>query len=90
MIFIGKTIICNQKGLHARAAAKLVEIANQFKAYIEIERNNIKVSANSIMGLLTLAASNGTEVIIHAEGTEAKEAVHALIKLIDDKFGEVQ
>ncbi|MDP1724075.1 MAG: HPr family phosphocarrier protein [Alphaproteobacteria bacterium] len=89
-MFTGKTIIRNQKGLHARAAAKLVEVANQFKANIEIERNDTKVSAVSIMGLLTLAASNGAEVKIHAEGIESKEAVHAIIKLIDDKFGEVQ
>ncbi|MDP1975383.1 MAG: HPr family phosphocarrier protein [Alphaproteobacteria bacterium] len=89
-MFTGKTIIRNQKGLHARAAAKLVEIACQFKANIEIERNDNKVSAISIMGLLTLAASKETEVTIYAEGTEAKEAVHAIIKLIDDKFGEVQ
>lgn len=89
-MFTRKTIIRNQKGLHARAAAKLVETASQFKANIEIERNDTKVSAISIMGLLTLAASKGTEVTLHAEGVEAKEAVYALIKLIDDKFDEVQ
>lgn len=89
-MFIGKATIRNQKGLHARAAAKLVEIAYQFKANIEIERHENKVSAISIMGLLTLAASKSTEVTIYAEGIEAKEAVHAIIKLIEDKFGEVQ
>lgn len=89
-MFIRKATICNQKGLHARAAAKLVEVASQFKANIEIERHETKVSACSIMGLLTLAASNSTEITICAEGIEAKEAVHAIVKLIEDKFGEVQ
>ena len=81
--------ICNQKGLHARASAKLVEVVSQFKAVIEIERNGNIVSALSIMGLLTLAASHDTEIIIRSEGIEAKAALEAVIKLVEDKFGEL-
>lgn len=81
--------ICNQKGLHARAAAKLVEVASQFKAKIELERNGNRVSALSIMGLLTLAAAQDTEVIIFSEGPEAKASLDAVSRLIEDKFGEL-
>lgn len=81
-------IILNQKGLHARAAAKLVKLAGNFDAVIEVAKDEERVSATSIMGLMMLAASRGTKLTLFASGPAAQEALAALVKLINDKFEE--
>ena len=80
--------IINKLGLHARAAAKLVATASRFTSLVQIEKAGQKVNAKSIMGVMMLAASQGTPVIIEANGEDANEALDALQALIDDKFGE--
>jgi phosphocarrier protein HPr len=82
--------IVNRKGLHARASAKFVKCAEQFKADVTVTRDGQSVGGTSIMGLMMLAASIGSSVRIEATGPEAPEAVEALIALIADKFGEVE
>lgn len=80
--------IKNVKGLHARAAAAFVKTIEPFDANIEVERIGQCVNGCSIMGLMMLAASKGTTIKVSASGNQAKEALEALEKLIDNKFGE--
>jgi phosphocarrier protein len=80
--------IINKLGLHARAAAQLVRVANRFKAEIKIIKNNHTVDAKSIMGILLLAASKGTVLTLVASGEDEEKAIPALVDLINDKFGE--
>jgi phosphocarrier protein HPr len=80
--------ICNQKGLHARAAARFVKTACQFDAEIWVRKNGTSVSGRSIMGLMMLAAASGTEVELTATGPQAAPAVAALASLIECKFDE--
>lgn len=81
-------VIQNKKGLHARAAAKFVNLAGQFDAEIQVQRNGQSVSGRSIMGLMMLAASPGTSILISAEGADAVQALDAMQELIDNKFEE--
>ena len=80
--------ICNQKGLHARAAARFVKTAAQFNAEIWVRKNGTAVSGRSIMGLMMLAAASGSVVEIAASGEDAATAVEALASLIECKFDE--
>ena len=80
--------IKNIKGLHARAAAAFVKTIEPFDAQIEVERIGQCVNGCSIMGLMMLAASKGTTIKVSASGNQAQEALNALEKLIDNKFGE--
>ena len=80
--------ICNQRGLHARAAARFVKTAAQFDAEIWVRKNGTEVSGRSIMGLMMLAAAPGAVVRLAATGREAEAAVTALAKLIECKFDE--
>ncbi|HZU89634.1 MAG TPA: HPr family phosphocarrier protein [Stellaceae bacterium] len=80
--------ICNQRGLHARAAARFVKTAGQFDAEIRVKKNGTEVSGRSIMGLMMLAAAAGTTIELTATGREAEAAVAALAKLIESKFDE--
>jgi phosphocarrier protein HPr len=80
--------ICNQRGLHARAAARFVKTAHQFDAEIWVRKNGTIVSGRSIMGLMMLAAASGTELEISAAGREADEAVKSLARLVECKFDE--
>ena len=80
--------ICNQKGLHARAAARFVKTAAQFDADIWVRKNGTAVSGRSIMGLMMLAAGPGTQIRIEAEGEEAAKAVDALATLVGGGFDE--
>lgn len=80
--------IINKLGLHARAAAKLVQTASAFSSEILVLHNNKKVSAKSIMGIMMLAASKGTTIEISAAGKDEVEAMYALESLILDRFGE--
>jgi phosphocarrier protein len=80
--------ISNQKGLHARAAAKFVKTAGAYNADIRVTKGEMDVSGGSIMGLMMLAASIGTELEIRANGHDAREAIDALLDLIKRKFDE--
>jgi len=80
--------IINKLGLHARAAAKLTHLASSFQCEIWISRSGRRVNAKSIMGVMMLAAGQGTMVLLEAEGADAEAALAALTKLIADKFGE--
>jgi len=80
--------IINKLGLHARASAKLTQAAGAFSSEIWITRNERRVNAKSIMGVMMLAAGKGSTVTIEAEGADAEAALAAIVKLIGDKFGE--
>lgn len=85
----GRTVtIVNQRGLHARAAAKFVKVAGDFDAQVTVTRNGQSVSGGSIMGLMMLAASPGTDIRIDATGPQGAEALDALCQLVADKFDE--
>lgn len=81
-------IVTNKLGLHARSAASLVKIANRFSCEILIQRDESKISAKSIMGLLTLSASPGTSLQVTARGRDAEEAIEAIEELFENKFYE--
>ncbi|MEO0391292.1 MAG: HPr family phosphocarrier protein [Pseudomonadota bacterium] len=78
----------NEKGLHARASAKLVEVVEAFDASAEISRDGLSASGDSIMGLLMLAASKGTTIDVETSGADADALATALQALVQDKFGE--
>ena len=80
--------IVNEKGLHARASAKFVEVVEQFDADVEVMKDGMSVPGDSIMGLLMLAASRGTSITVQASGVQEAAAMAALETLIADKFGE--
>ena len=82
------TTISNTLGLHARAAASFVKIANRFTSEVTIKREEIQVNGKSIMGVLMLAAAMGTEIEIITDGEDEQDALKSLLKLVDDKFGE--
>ncbi len=80
--------IVNKLGLHARASAKLTQMAGQFACEVWLSRNGRKVNAKSIMGVMMLAAGKGTRVGLETNGTDADAALTAILQLIADKFGE--
>jgi phosphocarrier protein HPr len=89
MISRNVTII-NRLGLHARAATRLVNCASEFVSEIILKRGARSVNGKSIMGVLTLAAATGTDLIIEANGADEKQALDAVIKLISNRFGEYE
>ncbi|GHF68441.1 HPr family phosphocarrier protein [Seohaeicola zhoushanensis] len=80
--------IVNEKGLHARASAKLVEVVEAFDARAEVSRDGLSASGDSIMGLLMLAASKGTTIDVETSGPDAEALADAIESLVADKFGE--
>ena len=80
--------ISNEKGLHARASAKLVEVVEGFDAQAEVMRDGLTASGDSIMGLLMLAASKGTTIDVETSGPDAEALAEALEALVADRFGE--
>jgi phosphocarrier protein len=80
--------IVNKLGLHARASAKLTQLASSFQSEIHLSRNGRRVNAKSIMGVMMLAAGKGSAISIDAEGMDADAALAAIGALIADKFGE--
>ncbi len=80
--------IKNEKGLHARASAKFVEICERFDATANVSKDGETASGDSIMGLLMLAASKGTQIDVKTEGREAEQLMTALYALVNDFFGE--
>jgi len=85
---VKKLEIRNKLGLHARAAALLVQTVNRFSAEVKISKDGQVVDARSIMGVLTLAATQGSKIQVEAKGEDAEEAVRAIEKLIAKKFHE--
>lgn len=82
--------IVNKLGLHARASAKLTQLAGSFPCEVWMERNGRRVNAKSIMGVMMLAAGKGSQVIVDTQGERADEALAAILALIDDRFGEAE
>lgn len=80
--------IVNERGLHARAAAKFVKCANSYQSEIFVKKGNRQVNGKSIMGILTLAAAKGSQILIRAEGIDADEAIKDLGQLIESGFYE--
>jgi phosphocarrier protein HPr len=80
--------IVNKLGLHARASAKLTQLASNYQCEIWLTRSGRRVNAKSIMGVMMLAAAKGSMVLVEAEGADADAALGALLQLIQEKFGE--
>lgn len=80
--------ICNKLGLHARAAAKLVTLASEFEAEIFLHHDHKQVNGKSIMGVMMLAASKGTQLILSADGKDEQQAIDAIEQLINNRFDE--
>ncbi|MDJ1017682.1 MAG: HPr family phosphocarrier protein [Paracoccaceae bacterium] len=80
--------IVNEKGLHARASAKLVELVEEFDATAEVSKDGLSAGGDSIMGLLMLAASRGTTIDVETSGPAAEDLINAIDALVADKFGE--
>ncbi len=80
--------ITNQRGLHARASAKFVNLATEIGTPIEVEKDGNKVCGTSIMGLMMLGAAMGDAIVIHVEGDGAEEALAKLVALVEERFGE--
>lgn len=80
--------ICNKKGLHARASAAFVKCAGQFEAKIDVTKDGQTVGGSSIMGLMMLAASQGSRILIEAQGPQAEPTLSALTQLIEARFHE--
>ncbi len=80
--------IVNEKGLHARASAKLVEVVEAFDATAEVSKDGVSASGDSIMGLLMLAAARGSTIDVQTSGADADALAEALTALVADKFGE--
>jgi phosphocarrier protein len=82
--------ICNQLGMHARAASRFVQLASKFPCEVTVVKGTQRVNGKSIMGVLMLVASKGTPITIETRGASAEEAARALAALVDDRFGEEQ
>src|SRR5262249_8611395 len=80
--------IVNKLGLHARASAKLTQLASSYKSEVWLSRNGRRVNAKSIMGVMMLAAAKGSSVVLETSGPDEEEAMQALARLIADRFGE--
>ena len=82
--------IVNKLGLHARASAKLTQVAARFASDVQMSRNGRKVNAKSIMGVMMLAAGKGSKIVIETDGPDEHDAMEAIVGLIGDYFGEGQ
>ena len=80
--------ITNQRGLHARASAKFVNLASEIDAKIDVEKDGHKVCGTSIMGLMMLGAAMGDSIVIHCEGHYSEQALEKLVELVESRFGE--
>jgi phosphocarrier protein len=86
---IARTVtIMNKLGLHARAAVKLVNLANRFESSVKIEKDGSEIDGKSILGILTLAATQGSEITLRTSGRDESLAMEALVGLIEDRFQE--
>lgn len=80
--------IINKLGLHARASAKLTQLAGSFQSEVWLARNGRRVNAKSIMGVMMLAAAKGAKVTVETSGADEEQAMNALVRLIEQRFGE--
>ena len=80
--------IVNKLGLHARASAKLTQLAGKFKSEVWLTRNSRRVNGKSIMGVMMLAAGKGSKVMLETEGEQEQECFDAILALVNDQFGE--
>ena len=83
-----ETEIINKLGLHARASAKLTQLAGSFACEVWIEKGTRRINAKSIMGVMMLAAGKGSKIVVETQGDDEQAALEAILKLIADKFGE--
>ena len=83
-----ETEIINKLGLHARASAKLTQLAGKFDCDIWMEKGSRRINAKSIMGVMMLAAGKGSTIVVETDGNDEQQALDAILKLIADKFGE--
>jgi phosphocarrier protein HPr len=83
-----EVVIANQRGLHARASAKFVNLASELGTPIAVEKDGNRVSGTSIMGLMMLGAAMGDTITIHVEGDDADAVLQKLVELVEDRFGE--
>jgi phosphocarrier protein len=83
-----KVTIINRLGLHARAAAKFVKLANRFGSSVKIEKDGVSIDGKSILGILTLAAVQGSKIVLKISGKDEKSALRALVALIKNRFDE--
>ncbi len=89
MAQVARTFLCvNTLGLHARAAAQLVQTANRYRADVHVAKDGMEVNGKSIMGVLTLAAAKGTQIDVTCNGDDADDAMTALAAIIQNGFGE--
>ncbi len=82
--------IINRLGLHARAAAKFVQLASQYRAEIYVEKDGRRVNGKSIMGVMMLAASRGSQITLFLDGEDEQEALSALVALVGNRFDEAE
>ncbi len=85
-----KLTITNKLGLHARAASKLVNTAGQFESEVFIDKQGNRINAKSIMGVMMLAASKGTEIMLEVDGNDEQDCMKAIVQLIDSRFDEAE
>jgi phosphocarrier protein len=85
-----KLTIINKLGLHARAASKLVNRASQFESEVFIDKQGNRINAKSIMGVMMLAASKGTEILLEVDGNDEEDCIKSIIQLIDNRFDEAE
>ncbi len=83
-----QVMLVNNRGLHARASARFVKLAERFSAKILVEKDGISVCGTSIMGLMLLAAARGDHIVMRATGPDAEAAITALSKLVEERFDE--
>ena len=83
-----RVMIKNKLGLHARAAVKFVNTANRFSASVHIDKDSQEIDGKSILGILTLAATQGTTIVLRCSGKDEEAACAALVQLISERFGE--
>ena len=83
-----ETEIINKLGLHARASAKLTQLAGKFKCEVWMSKGPRRINAKSIMGVMMLAAGKGSTIVVETDGDDEQQALEAILKLIADKFGE--
>ena len=87
-MFVKEVVVQNQVGLHARPATFFIQKANEFKSSIWVEKEERRVNAKSLLGVLSLGIVKGTAITLIADGADEKEAVAALVDLVNENFGE--
>ncbi len=84
-----KVVVLNRAGLHTRPAASIVKLASKFKSEIYLVRDKFSINGKSIIGVMTLAAEQGSEILVRASGSDENEAIEEIVKLFEAGFGEL-